>query len=502
MNKQLTLLPLVLLILTVVYNFTNIPTAFYLMGYAAIPIYLIAALAFFIPFALMIAEFGASDDEKHNGMYSWIERSIGTKTAFAGIFMWYASFVILLVNKGSVIFIIMSIAIFGEDLTHNIALLGLTPTQSIGLLGVGLVFAITFVSSFGIEKIIKITNLGGLAVLGINISLIIFASILLFSTTSFATPLTIDGFFTSPNPAYQGFMPTISFFVFAIFAYGGIELMAGISPQIKDKKRTIPLGVILASILIAVLYCIGIFLCALFLNYDDNLSKASTHLGNITYVAIEVLGYKIALALGFDSASASAFSMVYARFVGISMLLVTFGALFTIVFSPLKQLISSTPKYLWGDFLAKSKNNLPINAMYMQAILVSAFILLLSFGSDGVKGFFDKIILMSNVAITLPYVFISIAYPFFRFKDNIEKPFVALKSKLAIILATFSTTAMVIFANIATILEPYFKSNESLSFVERMVPSFYMIIGPVLFSVVAIIWIAIAQNKAKSNNSI
>ncbi len=48
------------MIFTSVFGFANSPSAYYLMGYSAIPFYIFSALLFFIPFALMMAEMGAA----------------------------------------------------------------------------------------------------------------------------------------------------------------------------------------------------------------------------------------------------------------------------------------------------------------------------------------------------------------------------------------------------------------------------------------------------------
>lgn len=56
--KKMSLIGLILMIFTSVFGFANSPSAFYLMGYSAIPWYIFSALLFFIPFALMMAEMG------------------------------------------------------------------------------------------------------------------------------------------------------------------------------------------------------------------------------------------------------------------------------------------------------------------------------------------------------------------------------------------------------------------------------------------------------------
>ena len=124
-TKKLTLVSLVLMIFTSVYGFNNIPRSFYKMGYAAIPWYILSGITFFIPFAFMMAEFGAAFKDEKGGIYSWMEKSVGAKFAFMGTFMWYASYVIWMVNVASGVWVPISNAIFGKDTTQTWALFGI-----------------------------------------------------------------------------------------------------------------------------------------------------------------------------------------------------------------------------------------------------------------------------------------------------------------------------------------------------------------------------------------
>ena len=54
-NKKLSLVALVLMIFTSVFGFNNIPRSFFLMGYGAIPWYILSGITFFLPFAFMMA---------------------------------------------------------------------------------------------------------------------------------------------------------------------------------------------------------------------------------------------------------------------------------------------------------------------------------------------------------------------------------------------------------------------------------------------------------------
>ena len=128
-TKKLTLVSLILMIFTSVFGFANMPRAFYLMGYAAIPWYVLSAILFFIPYAFMMAEYGSAFKKETGGIYSWMEKSVGPKYAFIGTFMWYASYIIWMVNVSSTICVPLSNDIFGSDRTGSLILLGLSSIQ-------------------------------------------------------------------------------------------------------------------------------------------------------------------------------------------------------------------------------------------------------------------------------------------------------------------------------------------------------------------------------------
>ena len=71
-SVELNLNALILMIFTSVFGFANMPRSFYLMGYAAIPWYIISAIVFFIPYAFIMAEYGSAFKKESGGMYSWM----------------------------------------------------------------------------------------------------------------------------------------------------------------------------------------------------------------------------------------------------------------------------------------------------------------------------------------------------------------------------------------------------------------------------------------------
>ncbi len=145
------------MIFTSVFGFANSPSAYYLMGYSAIPFYIFSALLFFIPFALMMAEMGAAYRKEEGGIYSWMNNSVGPRFAFIGTFMWFSSYIIWMVSTSAKVWVPFSTFLYGSDMTQHWHIAGLEPTQVVGLLAVAWMILVTVVASKGINKIARIT---------------------------------------------------------------------------------------------------------------------------------------------------------------------------------------------------------------------------------------------------------------------------------------------------------------------------------------------------------
>lgn len=489
---KLTLVSLILMIFTSVFGFANMPRGFFLMGYAAIPWYIIAAITYFIPFAFMIAEFGAAFKNEKGGIYSWMEKSVGPRYAFIGIFMWYASYVIWMVNVASTIWIPLSNMIFGHDTTSQWGVFGLSSTQVLGLLGVAWLILVFVLISRGLESIKKVTSIGGSAVALLNIVLLIGGIlILILNKGQLAQPIAdaTHAFTKSPNGNYQSVVATLSFLTFAIFAFGGTEVVGGLVDQTENPVKTFPKGLLIAAGIISLGYIIGIFMIGIFTNWTSVLSGSGVNTGNVAYIIMQNLGYELGHALGLSEQLSLQIGSWVARFVGLSMFLALSGAFMTLSYSPLKQLIEGTPKRIWPESLTKTKNGLPVNAMKVQAIIAIILILLVSFGGESAAKFFDKLVLMTNVAMTIPYLFISIAFISFKRKDEIKKPFVIYKSKTVAVVVAYIVTAGVGFANVFSIVEPLTTGDYD--------KTLWMMAGPVFFSIVAIVLYSLYERKEK-----
>ncbi|MFV0557500.1 MAG: glutamate/gamma-aminobutyrate family transporter YjeM [Enterococcus sp.] len=473
-EKKMTLGALVMMIFTSVFGFANGPTAFYLMGYGSILFYVISAFLFFIPFALMMAEYGSTIKGEQSGMYKWLEVSVGPRFAFIGTFMWYASYVIWMVSTASKVWIPFTTAFAGSDQTQKLGMLGLTSTQIVGLLACLWMILVTFISIKGIKGVLKVTGLGGLAVTGLNVILIVISGIILvINGGQLAQPF--EQVLNSPNPSYQTPISLLGFAVFAIFAYGGLEAMGGMVDQTKNPEKTFPRGIILSAIIISVGYALGIFLWGVSTNWQEMLSGETTNLGNITYVMMNNLGYVFGDAIGLSHSAAISLGNWFARYAGLGMFLAYSGAFFTLSYSPLKTLIMGTPKQIWPQkFTVENEHGMPSFAMWVQCGIVVAIILIASFGTANPSDFYNILTLMANVSMTLPYLFIIYAFPKFKARTDLDRPFEAFTSYPLTVGVSIVVFLLVAGANAFTIFQPIL---DGLGLHDTL----WMIAGPMLF---------------------
>lgn len=489
-TKKLGLISLILMIFTSVFGFTNIPRAFYLMGYSAIPWYIFSAVLFFIPYAFMMAEYGAAFKDEKGGIYSWMEKSVGAKFAFIGTFMWYTSYIIWMVSVSSSIWIPFSNLLFGSDNTSAWSILGLSGSKLLGVLGILLIIGITAVSSRGLKNISKIASIGGIFVMCANIVLLVGGIIVLFGNGLHpAQELTLSALTTSPNASYQSPLGMLGFVVFAIFAYGGLEAVGGLVDQTENASVTFPKAIKISAIVIAVGYSLAILFVGFFTNWSAVLTNPNVNMANVAYVILNNLGVQLGSVFGMSASSSALLGSLFARFIGLSMLLALTGGFFTLIYAPLKQLIEGTPKEIWPKKLTKlNEDGMPIVAMWVQCAIVVLIIAVSAFGGSDGSSFLNDLISMGNVSMTIPYMFLAIAFIFFKKNTSIQKPFEMYKSKTSGAIWAIIVTCVVGFANVFTIIQPAIETQNYHSTIMQLA-------GPVIFSIIAIILYAIYEKR-------
>lgn len=463
-QKKLTVAAFVLMILTSVFGVTNIGIGFYRMGYAAIPMFIIGGLFYFIPYLFMMIELGTGFRDTEGGIYTWMKETVSPKFAFYGIFMWYASYIIWMFGKALNIWTPLSVALLGKDVTAGM------PPIILTLLAIVLVIAISILITKGASKFAKIAGIGGLAVIALNFILIV-GGILVFVLNGFqlSEALTLQSLTQSPNPDYASVMPFLGFMVFAVFAYGGTEAMAGIADDLENPERDLKRGIFIAGAFIVICYVIGFLMVGAIMKWSGFEGQEVNSLSAL-YLIMSNLGQ----ALGGNGE----FLM---RFSGLGMFLSFLGAMITLMYSPLKQLIEATPKEYWPEsFQTKNENGIFTGAIKTQAIIVIIFLLAKGIGTminaESTSALFDLIVTMTNIAMTLPYMFLIWAW--YKFRTNEFKPgIILINDGFMVKFALISTMLLVLFGNVFTIIDPFVNG--------KIQTGVWSIAGPVVFILIA-----------------
>lgn len=474
---------LTFMIFTTVFGFSNSMQGFFLMGYSAIPCFIIAAALFFIPFAFMVMEYGTAFRSESGGIMTWMGKSVGDKYAFIGTFMWYTSYVIWFVNICSGMIMRISVLIFGKNTTSTWHLFGfLNPSQSVGILAILLMIMVTLVSTKGLNKIAKVASIGGITVLVLNVLLVVGAVIVLIANKGqFAQPVTGTSFTHALNPSYNSITGFFAYITMAIFAYGGLESATGLVDQVDNPEKNFRKAIVISSVIIAIGYALATFCIGMYMNWGKYLSDPSVNMQSAQYTFMEVLGYRLALALGAKEASAVSIGMFMTRFYAFASILTYMGALFSLSYAPLKQMIEGTPAEMWPKKLSERKNDMPCNAMWVQCFIVIFLLLLTSFGGKSASKFFDMLILMVTVAMTIPYMFIAGAFPSFKKKTEIKKPLTIYKSNGSAMLWSVIVVITVGFANVFTIINPALTGDVTSTVFELLGPVLFGVIGYVIY---------------------
>lgn len=481
-KSKIKLASLVLLIFSSIFGFNNSINAYYQMGYYSIIWYLVSALLFFLPSAMIFAEYGSTFKGAKGGIYSWLKGSVSDQTAFVGTFIWLAAWVIWLVSSTQFFFVSVSTLIFGHDTTTSWHLGGLSSTQTLGIMEIVFMVIVTFFAVKGVDKISFISNIGGIFTLAIAIGFPVLSLLVFFlNHGQLAQPLNVTTLTHSPNPAFQTPVATISFMIYALFAYGGLETSAGVIDSVDKPEKTFPRALIIAMVVMTTLYALNILMCGVSANWASKLGAKGVNLGNVEYVLINNLGYVLGQKIGLSAAGCQTLSSVISHFAGLADVLSGIAAAILMVYSPIKSFVMGCdPDFLPKKMTQLNKHGMPEKAMWVQALIVSVIIFFISFGGSAAGEFYTILMDMMNVSSTAPYLFLIGAFPFFKKKEGLNRPFVFFKSNKTATVVSLVTWIVVAIGIIFTCIEPLFTGD--------IKTAFWTAIGPVLFGIVALVY--------------
>ncbi len=232
-KKVLSVFSLVMINVIAVDSLRTLPISAKL-GAALISYYIVAALAFFIPVALVAAEL-ATAFPKTGGIYIWVREGFGKKAGFITIWLqwiynvvWYPTILA---------FIAATIAyLFEPSLANNKTYLLITV--------LGLFWLFTILNCFGM-KILSIVSIIG-ALLGTILPMLVIIS-LAFVWLLQGKPSAVD--FHNWLPDFSS-LSHLSLFSVVLFGLIGIEMSAVHAEEVQNPQRDYPRALLYSTLLI------------------------------------------------------------------------------------------------------------------------------------------------------------------------------------------------------------------------------------------------------------
>jgi len=349
------------------------------LGVAAIPMWLIFAVLFFVPQALICAEL-ASEYPSDGGLYVWVKEALGEKYGFMASWLnwtsklfWYASFM----------------TFFTINIAYLIGKPEMLNNKYATLVCSVIVFVILSVLScrgMAWGKVFTNTGALGSTIPAVIMILLAFVGIGLLgraepSSTYYVSDLVPD-------------MNANSFVAISaiIFGYTGGEVAANFVTEMENPRKNYPKAILISAVLVATIYVIGSIAITMILP-TDQIQASTGILDAIRQGAANVgIGYWLVQLVAFGIA----FSML--------------GATLIYIASPIKMLFGSVPKGMFSEKLTMTnKVGIPERAIYLQAAIVSVLLICTSL-FPGVDAIYNVLVTMTALTALFPYVLLLISY--------------------------------------------------------------------------------------------
>lgn len=214
-------------------------------GTSSISLWMLAALLFFVPMALVINELSSRFPEE-GGLYVWSKEAFGDFHGFvAGWTYWvYTIFYfpgLLLASTSMSAYVIGGKgAELAQDRTYLLA-------GSMGLLFIAVMFNI-----IGLNVGKWLQNAGGVSTYLPLLILVAIGGVIWLKHGS-VTHFTLSNMMPTWN------WDTVNFWSQIAFAFTGLELVSAMSGEIREPRRTLPRAALTAAALIAAMYIVGTF---------------------------------------------------------------------------------------------------------------------------------------------------------------------------------------------------------------------------------------------------
>lgn len=360
-------------------------------GFSLLFIYLIAALAFFIPSALVSAELGTGWPER-GGLYIWVREAFGTKIGLVAIWLnwvynlaWYPTIMALIAGVAAYT--------FDPALAQNRFYM-----VSVILI---LFWAATYLNCHGMRLSTIMSTLGALIGTIFPMLAIIILGIV---WVALGYPSQIEFSFAKliPNGDFSGKLPYFSNVIFGLL---GLEMVATHAAEMKDPKRDYPKATMLSvAIILTMMICASMSIAVAVPNKEINL----------------VVGILQAFTVFFKTYHIEWMTPIMAACIALGAL----SCVSAWIIGPTKGLmVASHDGHLPKIFTRVNSHGVPTGAVFVQAIIVSllslAFVLMPTVNSS----FFILSIITAQHALIVYIILFAASIKLHYHKSSVKRSY-------------------------------------------------------------------------------
>jgi len=212
-------------------------------GYAALPLWILAFVCFFVPSGLAVIDLTTRYPEE-GGIYAWTKHAFGEKHGFiSGWCLWTNNLIyfphLLIFTVGNLVFM------FGKE--HE----GLKSSPPfMAAVSLLIFWVVVWMNVLGLKRARWLNNLGAYGTWLPATVLILLGGMALWKYGP-ATPLEAGGFI----PIFS--LGTVSFFSAICFGFSGLDLGALMNEEIVEPRRNVPRAIFISGIVITLIYVLG-----------------------------------------------------------------------------------------------------------------------------------------------------------------------------------------------------------------------------------------------------
>lgn len=350
----------------------------------------VGAILWFIPTALCAAELATVETWKDGGIFVWVRNTLGKKLGFAAIFFQW-----LQATVGFTAMLYFIVGIFADS--FNLAIINEDPILKCVL--ASLIFWIMALMQLkGTKHTVLINKIGLIAGIIIPAALMAFMSIA-FLAFGGQSNLQLVG--DSILPDFTK-ITTLVVFISFILSYMGIEASASYTNEMKNPKRDYPIGILMVAVVVILLNVIGGLSIAITVPSSD----LSLNAGIIQSLQI---------TLEFFGAN-------FGWLIKILTVMIATGVLSELsgwIVGPLKGLQQASEEGLLPiKFAQTNRHGVPTRLLFMQGIVATIWITLITLIGGGNNLSFLISIAMAVVIYAVAYLLMYIGYFNLIFKQR------------------------------------------------------------------------------------